>query len=395
MLRKLKSFDLQSQRILIRVDFNVPIENDTVVDDYRIRKTIPTIKYCIDQGTKVVLMSHLGRPKGKIDSKFSLMPAGEKLAELLEMPVKFSHDCISDDAINVSQNLQSGEVHLLENLRFYNEEIDNDSQFSMNLSKHGEIFINDAFGTAHREHASNVGIVKHFTNKGIGLLVEKELEFLSESLQDPSLPLLLIIGGAKIDTKIDVINRFLGLADNILIGGAMANTFLAANGYHMGKSIVESDKIDIAKKILLNASKTKTKIILPTDFNGELNNLGSEEFEYADKDNIKENMICEDIGKLSIDLFKNFISQSKTIFWNGTVGVAENKKFAVGTESIIDEIVNNECISVIGGGDTIAAVRNYDNELISAFSHASTGGGACLELLSGKKLPAIEILDKK
>ncbi len=395
MLRKLKSFDLQSQRILIRVDFNVPIKNDTVVDDYRIRKTIPTIKYCIDQGTKVVLMSHLGRPKGKIDSKFSLMPAGEKLAELLEMPVKFSHDCISDDAINVSQNLQSGEVHLLENLRFYNEEIDNDSQFSMNLSKHGEIFINDAFGTAHREHASNVGIVKHFTNKGIGLLVEKELEFLSESLQDPSLPLLLIIGGAKIDTKIDVINRFLGLADNILIGGAMANTFLAANGYHTGKSLVESDKIDIAKKILLNASKTKTKIILPTDFNGELNNLGSEEFEYADKDNIKENMICEDIGKLSIDLFKNFISQSKTIFWNGTVGVAENKKFAVGTESIIDEIVNNECISVIGGGDTIAAVRNYDNELISAFSHASTGGGACLELLSGKKLPAIEILDKK
>ena len=395
MLRKLKSFDLQSQRILIRVDFNVPIENDTVVDDYRIRKTIPTIKYCIDQGTKVVLMSHLGRPKGKIDSKFSLMPAGEKLAELLEMPVKFSHDCISDDAINVSQNLQSGEVHLLENLRFYNEEIDNDNQFSMDLSKHGEIFINDAFGTAHREHASNVGIVKHFTNKGIGLLVEKELEFLSESLQDPSLPLLLIIGGAKIDTKIDVINRFLGLADNILIGGAMANTFLAANGYHMGKSLVESDKIDIAKKILLNASKTKTKIILPTDFNGELNNLGSEEFEYADKDNIKENMICEDIGKLSIDLFKNFISQSKTIFWNGTVGVAENKKFAVGTESIIDEIVNNECISVIGGGDTIAAVRNYDNELISAFSHASTGGGACLELLSGKKLPAIEILDKK
>ena len=395
MLRKLKSFDLQSQRILIRVDFNVPIENDTVVDDYRIRKTIPTIKYCIDQGTKVVLMSHLGRPKGKIDSKFSLMPAGEKLAELLEMPVKFSHDCISDDAINVSQNLQSGEVHLLENLRFYNEEIDNDSQFSMNLSKHGEIFINDAFGTAHREHASNVGIVKHFTNKGIGLLVEKELEFLSESLQDPSLPLLLIIGGAKIDTKIDVINRFLGLADNILIGGAMANTFLAANGYHTGKSLVESDKIDIAKKILLNASKTKTKIILPTDFNGELNNLGSEEFEYADKDNIKENMICEDIGKLSIDLFKNFISQSKTIFWNGTVGVAENKKFAVGTESIIDEIINNECISVIGGGDTIAAVRNYDNELISAFSHASTGGGACLELLSGKKLPAIEILDKK
>ena len=395
MLRKLKSFDLHSKRILIRVDFNVPILNDVVVDDYRIRKTIPTIKHCIDQGAKVILMSHLGRPKGKIKPEFSLMPAGEKLAELLEMPIKFSHDCVSEDAINVSHNLQPGEVHLLENLRFYNEETNNDSQFSMNLSKHGEIFINDAFGTAHREHASNVGIVNHFMNRGIGFLIEKELEFLSDTLKDPSLPLLLIIGGAKIDTKIDVINHFLGLADNIVIGGAMANTFLAADGYHMGKSLVESDKLDTAKKILLSASKTKTKIILPIDFVGELDNLGSENFHYTDKDNIKDNMICEDIGQSSIDLFKGIISQSKTIFWNGTVGIAENKKFAVGTESIIDEIVDNECISVIGGGDTIAAVRNYDDELISKFSHASTGGGACLELLSGKKLPAIKILDKK
>ena len=395
MLRKLKSFDLHSKRILIRVDFNVPILDDVVVDDYRIRKTIPTIKHCIDQGAKVILMSHLGRPKGKIKPEFSLMPTGEKLAELLEMPIKFSHDCVSEDAINVSHNLQPGEVHLLENLRFYNEETNNDSQFSMNLSKHGEIFINDAFGTAHREHASNVGIVSHFMNKGIGFLIEKELEFLSETLTDPSLPLLLIIGGAKIDTKIDVINHFLGLADNIVIGGAMANTFLAADGYHMGKSLVESDKIDIAKKILLNASKTKTKIILPIDFTGELDSIGSKDFYHADKDNIKDNMICEDIGQSSIDLFKRVISQSKTIFWNGTVGIAENKKFAVGTENIIDEIVDNECISVIGGGDTIAAVRNYDDELISKFSHASTGGGACLELLSGKKLPAIKILDKK
>ena len=395
MLRKLKSFDLHSKRILIRVDFNVPILDDVVVDDYRIRKTIPTIKHCIDQGAKVILMSHLGRPKGKIKPELSLMPTGEKLAELLEMPIKFSHDCVSEDAINVSHNLQPGEVHLLENLRFYNEETNNDSQFSMSLSKHGEIFINDAFGTAHREHASNVGIVSHFMNKGIGFLIEKELEFLSETLTGPSLPLLLIIGGAKIDTKIDVINHFLGLADNIVIGGAMANTFLAADGYHMGKSLVESDKIDIAKKILLNASKTKTKIILPIDFTGELDSIGSKDFYHADKDNIKDNMICEDIGQSSIDLFKRAISQSKTIFWNGTVGIAENKKFAVGTESIIDEIVDNECISVIGGGDTIAAVRNYDDKLISKFSHASTGGGACLELLSGKKLPAIKILDKK
>ncbi len=394
MLRKLKSFDIQSRRVLIRVDFNVPIGNDIVTDDYRIQRTIPTIKHCLDQGAKVVLMSHLGRPKGKINPKFSLMPAGERLAELLEIPIKFSHDCVSDDAIDVSHNLQSGEVHLLENLRFYHEEIENNNEFATKLSKHGEIYLNDAFGTAHREHASNVGIVHNFMHKGIGLLIEKELEFLSDALKDPLAPVLLIIGGAKIDTKIDVIHNFLGLADNIVIGGAMANTFLTANGYNMGKSLVEMDKLEIAKRILLDASKTKTKIILPIDFNGELDEFGSGNLEYANYDDIKKNMICEDIGELSVNLFADIISRSKTIFWNGTVGVAENKDFAFGTERIIDKIIDNECIAIAGGGDTITAIRNYDSELIDKLSHASTGGGACLELLSGRKLPAIEILDK-
>ena len=394
MLRKLKSFDIQSRRVLIRVDFNVPIDNDIVIDDYRIRETIPTIKHCLDQGAKVILMSHLGRPKGKINSKFSLMPVGEKLAELLEIPIKFSQDCVSDDAIDVSHNLQSGEVHLLENLRFYSEEIENNNEFATKLSKHGEIYLNDAFGTAHREHASNVGIVHHFMHKGIGLLIEKELKFLSDTLKDPLAPVLLIIGGAKIDTKIDVIHNFLDLADNIIIGGAMANTFLAANGYNMGKSLVETDKLEIAKRILLDASKTKTKIILPIDFNGELDEFGSGNLKYANYDDIKKNMICEDIGELSVNLFADIISKSKTIFWNGTVGVAENKDFAFGTEKIIDRIIESECVAIVGGGDTVTAIRNYNDELINGFSHASTGGGACLELLSGKKLPAIEILDK-
>ena len=394
MLRKLKSFDIQSRRVLIRVDFNVPIDNDIVIDDYRIRETIPTIKHCLDQGAKVILMSHLGRPKGKINSKFSLMPVGEKLAELLEIPIKFSQDCVSDDAIDVSHNLQSGEVHLLENLRFYSEEIENNNEFAAKLSKHGEIYLNDAFGTTHREHASNAGIVHHFMHKGIGLLIEKELKFLSDTLKDPLAPVLLIIGGAKIDTKIDVIHNFLNLADNIIIGGAMANTFLAANGYNMGKSLVETDKLEIAKRILLDASKTKTKIILPIDFNGELDEFGSGNLKYANYDDIKKNMICEDIGELSVNLFADIISKSKTIFWNGTVGVAENKDFAFGTEKIIDRIIDNECVAIVGGGDTVTAIRNYNDELINGFSHASTGGGACLELLSGKKLPAIEILDK-
>ena len=231
-------------------------------------------------------------------------------------------------------------------------------------------------------------------HKGIGLLIEKELEFLSDTLKDPLAPVLLIIGGAKIDTKIDVIHNFLDLADNIIIGGAMANTFLTANGYNMGKSLVEMDKLEIAKRILLDASKTKTKIILPIDFNGELDEFGSGNLEYANYDDIKKNMICEDIGELSVNLFADIISRSKTIFWNGTVGVAENKDFAFGTEKIIDKIIENECIAIAGGGDTITAIRNYDSELIDKLSHASTGGGACLELLSGKKLPAIEILDK-
>ena len=395
MLRKLKSFDLQSKRVLIRVDFNVPIDNDVVTDDYRIQKTIPTIKHCLDQGAKVILMSHLGRPKGKINPKFSLMSAGEKLAEFLEIPIKFSHDCVSDDAIDVSHNLQSGEVHLLENLRFYNEEIENNSEFATKLSKHGEIYLNDAFGTAHREHASNIGIVHNFMHKGIGLLIEKELEFLSDTLKDSLAPVLLIIGGAKIDTKIDVIYNFLNLADNIIIGGAMANTFLTANGYNMGKSLVETDKLEIAKKILLDSSKTKTRIILPIDFNGELDELGSGNLKYANYDAIKKNMICEDIGELSVNLFSDIIGKSKTIFWNGTLGVAENKDFTFGTERIIDKIIENECVAIAGGGDTVAAIKNYDNKLINKFSHCSTGGGACLELLSGKTLPAIEILGKQ
>ena len=268
MLRKLKSFDLHSKRILIRVDFNVPILDDDVVDDYRIRKTIPTIKHCIDQGAKVILMSHLGRPKGKIKPELSLMPTGEKLAELLEMPIKFSHDCVSEDAINVSHNLQPGEVHLLENLRFYNEETNNDSQFSMSLSKHGEIFINDAFGTAHREHASNVGIVSHFMNKGIGFLIEKELEFLSETLTDPSLPLLLIIGGAKIDTKIISELVLLGVclpmnvSDELLTNAQSNNqdalNFITMWGHsnfsHLGQNIVPGIWLTGSSKKLLETS---------------------------------------------------------------------------------------------------------------------------------------------
>ena len=399
MLRKITSIDFQSnnntsQFVIIRVDFNVPVENDLVVDDYRILKSLPTIQYCLDQGAKVVLMSHRGRPEGKVNPNLSLMPAGERLAQLLEMPIKFSHDCVSEDAIDVSRNLKRGEIHLLENLRFHKGETDNDSLFASKLAKHGSIYLNDAFGTAHREHASNVGIADYFTTKGMGLLMEKEMEFLSDGLSNATDPVSLIIGGAKIDTKINVIKHFFDIADNIIIGGAMANTFLAANKYDMGKSLVEKNEIDTARKLMLMASKHKTNIVLPVDFNGELGKFGSGRLRYASRDDIKKTMICEDIGELSVNLFADIIKRSKTVFWNGTVGVAENKDFAIGTNKIIDAIIDSKCTSIVGGGDTIAAIRNYKKGIIEEFSHASTGGGSCLELLSGNKLSAIQALEK-
>ena len=400
MLRKISSIDFKSSNttsgktVLIRVDYNVPLENELVVDDYRILKSIPTIKYCLDQGAKVVLMSHMGRPKGKIVDKLSLIPAGEKLAELLEMPIKFSDDCISEDSIDVSRNLKDGEIHLLENLRFYNEETENSSDFSSQLAKHGSIYINDAFGTAHRNHASNSAITKHFATKGMGLLIEQEIKFLSDNLSNPSKPLTLIIGGSKIDTKIGVIENFLGLADNIIIGGAMANTFLLAMNHRIGISIAEKEKVNVAKNLLKKASKRGTKIILPIDFSGELESFGSGDICVADTKDIPNNMVCEDIGEKSIKLFSDIISLSKTILWNGTVGVAENPNFAVGTNRIVDAIIENQLTSIVGGGDTVAAIRNYNEEYINDFSHVSTGGGSCLEMLSGKKLPALEMLKK-
>ena len=400
MLRKISTIDFKSSNttsgktVLIRVDYNVPVENELVVDDYRILKSIPTIEYCLEQGAKVVLMSHMGRPKGKIDDKLSLIPAGEKLAELLEMPIKFSEDCISEDSIDVSRNLKDGEIHLLENLRFYNEETENSSDFSSQLAKHGSIYINDAFGTAHRNHASNSGITKHFATKGMGLLIEQEMKFLSDKLSNPSKPLTLIIGGSKIDTKIGVIENFLGLADNIIIGGAMANTFLLAMNHRIGISLAEKEKMNVAKNLLKKASKRGTKIILPIDFSGELETFGSGDICVADAKDIPNNMICEDIGEKSIKLFSDIISLSKTILWNGTVGVAENPNFAVGTNRIVDAIIENQLTSIVGGGDTVAAIRNYNEEYINDFSHVSTGGGSCLEMLSGKKLPALEMLKK-
>ena len=392
MLKTLKSFDLKDKRVLIRVDFNVPVENDRVVDDFRIRAALPTIQYCLNEGSKVILMSHSGRPNGIVEQNLSLMPAGEKLADLLEMPIKFSNDCISEDAHDVTLGLRAGEIHLLENLRFHIEENKNDQKFSINLAKHGQVFINDAFGTVHRSHASNVGVTKYFNQKGMGFLIEKELEFLDKAMENPKKPLTVIIGGAKIDSKIDLINRFIQIADQIIIGGGMAFTFLKAKGKDIGKSLLDPSMISEAKKILANA-RGKTNLIFPKDFICA-KSMKAKRTSIRNANEIPSDLMGLDIGPKSIDEFSKIILNSGTILWNGPMGVFEVDGFHIGTEEIakiISEVTKSGSITIIGGGDSAAAIKKF--EMTSNFSHISTGGGSSLSLLSGNTMPAIYALE--
>ena len=394
MLKTINNFDLKNKRVLIRVDFNVPLEDGVVTDDFRIRMALPTINKCLDSGASVVIMSHLGRPKGQVKPELSLIPVGEKLAELVELPVKFSDDCVSEDARDVSLGLMPGEIHLLENLRFYNEETDNDPKFSELLAKHGEIFINDAFGTAHRPHASNVGVSKYFLYKGIGYLFEKELQYLSTVIKKPERPMTIVLGGAKIDTKLKLINKFIDEADNIIIGGGMAFTFLKAMGIDVGGSLVEESMLKTAETIIEKSKKMRKKINFPIDV------VAAKSMD--DKDNVKEykmeailkDLAGFDIGKDTVTLFSKIIMNSKTIIWNGPMGVFEKEAFNTGTLAIakvMSEAKENGSVVIVGGGDTAAAVKKYG--MIDKMSHVSTGGGASLELLSGNRLPSVEALE--
>lgn len=393
MIKTLDKFDLKNKRILIRVDFNVPLDHGRVTDDFRIRSALPTIDHCLNQGAGVVLMSHLGRPKGKVDKNLSLIPVGESLADLLEMPIKFSDDCVSEDARDTSLGISNGEVHLLENLRFYKEETANDLHFSMLLSKHGDVFINDAFGTAHRAHASNVGIVDHFKQKGMGFLMEKEYRFLKESFEQPNRPVTLILGGAKIDTKLSLINRFLNKADTILIGGGMAFTFLKAKGYEVGNSLVDDGMIENALQIIQSSKESDVKIVLPSDFVCAKKFDGKSEGVFSNR-NIPSDMMGLDIGPKTISIFKQYIDQSNTILWNGPMGVFENEDFATGSKELaakLAEVTEKGATTIVGGGDTAAAIRTFRFQ--NDVSHVSTGGGASLELLSGEFLPAFKALE--
>ena len=395
MIRALHSFDVKQKRVLMRVDFNVPIENDRVVDSFRIRSAIPSIKDCLESGTSLVLMSHLGRPNGKIDEKYSLVPVGEALSDILEIPIKFSYDCISEDAINVTIGLHPGEIHLLENLRFHLGETNNDPEFAGKLARHGQIYINDAFGTAHRSHASNVGVTEHFTEKGMGYLMEKELQFLLEKFKKPKHPLLLILGGAKISGKLHIIDRFLDDAGTILIGGGMAFTFLKALGVEVGRSMVDRKMVSSAKEIIVRAKRKRVKLVFPVDFVIAEAIENPKETKMVAFDSIPDSFMGLDIGTETINIFSDYILGAGTILWNGPMGVFEKKEFENGTKALskmLSLAFDKGVDTIVGGGESAAAVRKFGMD--EKMTHVSTGGGASLELLSGYRLPALEALGR-
>ena len=388
---------LKEKRVLVRVDFNVPLnEKKEVADDTRIVESLPTIEKILVEGGKAILMSHLGRPKGK-DPSLSLAPVAKRLEKLLGKPVKFVNDCIGPVVEKAVSELKPGNCLLLENLRFYPQEEKNDPEFAKSLAKSGDVYVNDAFGTAHRAHASTEGVTKYFKECAAGYLMQKELKYLSMALSQPKRPFVAILGGSKISGKIDVIKNLLDKVDTLLIGGGMAFTFYKALGKEIGSSLVETDKIELAKEILQEADKKKVDLELPLDFVIALEAKEDAATKVVDKDNIPAGWKGLDIGPKTEELFKQKIKKANTIVWNGPMGVFEVEKFARGTMEVakeLAEVTRKNAVTIVGGGDSIAALAKANLE--KKMTHVSTGGGASLEFLEGKTLPGIAALtDKK
>ena len=392
-----KDINFKNKKVLIRVDFNVPISNGKITNDFRIVSSLPTIKKVLKDGGSVICMSHLGRPKGEVKPDFSLKPVQKRLGELLELDVKFADDCVGEKAKKLASELKNGEVLLLENLRFHKEEKKNDVTFSKALSELADMYVNDAFGTSHRAHASNIGVTKYFDKVISGLLLEKELTYLKDKIESPQRPYTAILGGAKISGKIDTINHLFEKVDNLVNGGGIIFTFFKAMGYEIGNSLVEEDKIGLAKEILEKAkNNNKVKFYLPKDVVVADEFKNDTNFETVSIENIPKGKIGLDIGEKSIQQFSEVIKSSKTVLWNGPMGVFEMENFARGTEKIADALAKSTelgAISIVGGGDSAAAVKKlgyYDK-----ISHVSTGGGASLELISGIELPAVAEISQK
>jgi len=396
-----RDIEVSGKRALVRVDFNVPTEERDgkieITDDTRICESLPTINYLREHGAKTILMSHLGRPKGKPVEKYSLRPVGEYLHTLIKQPVIFSHETIGKIPEEIVAHMQNGDVALLENLRFQPEEEANDPIFAEALAKLGDIYVNDAFGAAHRAHASTAGVTKFIQPAVMGFLMEKELKYLHEELDQPAKPFLVIMGGAKVSDKIGVLKALMEKADTILIGGAMANTFFKAQGIPIGKSRVEADKIDLANELVELARKRGVKLQLPVDvveakeikIGAQIRNTQK----LSPKHGIDDGWQAVDIGSATIALFRDEITKAKTILWNGPVGIFEIPDFAEGTFAIAEAMANSGATTIIGGGDSVTAVKQAG--LADKMTFISTGGGASLELLEGKELPGVAALTDK
>ncbi len=394
MKKTVKDINVQGKRVIVRCDFNVPMKDGAISDDIRIVAALPTVRYLLQQGAKVILMSHMGRPEGEPNMKYTLKPVADRLAQLLEQEVLFvSAPTVVDDEVKAAaEALEDGQVMLLENVRFRKEETKNGADFAKELASLADIFVNDAFGTAHRAHASTAGIASYLPAVS-GFLIEKEVEFLGNAVENPKRPFVAIMGGAKVGDKIPVIENLLKKVDTLIIGGGMAYTFFKAEGLEIGTSILDKDSLELAPQLLKKAEDAGVKMLLPIDV------VAADEFKndaksvIVDKDAIPQDMMGMDIGPKTVELYKEAIADAQTIVWNGPMGVFEMDNFAKGTRAIAEALAESKAVTVIGGGDSAAAVEQFG--LADKMTHISTGGGASLEFLEGKVLPGVAVLEDK
>ena len=391
--KTVRDIDVKGKKVLVRCDFNVPQdENGVITDNRRIVSALDTIKYLLENNAKVILCSHLGRPKGEFKKEFSLAPIAAELSKLLGKEVKLASDVIGEDAQTLVNSMAEGEVVLLENVRFHREETDNEPEFAKKLASFAEVFVNDAFGTAHRAHASTAGVADYLPAVS-GFLIEKELNFMGDALNNPERPFMAILGGRKVSDKIGVIEALLEKVDTLMIGGAMAYTFFKAMGYEVGDSICELDKLDLAKELMEKAKQKGVKLMLPVDTRIGKEFKADTESKVVSYTEIPDGWEGFDIGDETIKMYVEELSKAKTVVWNGPVGLFEFDQFAVGTNSLAKALGDSDAVTIIGGGDSAAAIEKLG--ISDKFSHISTGGGASLEFLEGKKLPGIECLENK